>query len=127
MGEQGEWDVATLELGVNVLDWEEEKILERVTNTVRQIAGRNPDKQVFVISPYYCGDDFSNGDRAPRWRTCIAKVCEELALENVTYINGLELLGDISLLSTGRYHPNVFGAEQIAQRLTDRIKSKLSE
>lgn len=58
-GEAGRWDMAVLELGINVLGWEEAMIRERVKNTVAQIAGRNPGKPVFVISPFYSFDDFS--------------------------------------------------------------------
>ena len=41
---------------------------------------------------------------------------------NVTYINGLELLGDMSLISADEVHPNIYGVQQIAERLTRRLK-----
>ena len=36
-GEKEKWDVAILELGINVLDWDKEKIIQRVDNTLIQI------------------------------------------------------------------------------------------
>ena len=126
-GEKGNWNIATLELGINVLRWEESKIYERVTNTIQQIAGRNPDKPVFVISPFYCNDDFSGGDKAENWRRIIPEICAKLAYKNVVYISGTDLLGDMSLISADAVHPNIYGVQQIADRLTAIIKKHLNE
>ena len=105
------------------MDWEEEKILSRVENTIRQIAGRNADKMVLVISPfYYCGDDFEENGYADRWRRIICHVVKELNYENVTYINGLEVLGDMSYMSADEIHPNIYGVQKIADSMTARIK-----
>ena len=43
---------------------------------------------------------------------------------NVTYINGLSLSGDMSLISADETHPNIYGINQIASRLTDLLKSE---
>ena len=124
-GEKGKWDMATLELGINVLDWEKDKIMNRVSNTLRQIAGRNPGKPVFVISPFYCIDDYVQGGKAEKWRRLIAEVVQTEKYANVTYINGLDLLGDMSLISADEVHPNIFGVAQIASRLETVMKQKL--
>lgn len=124
-GELGHWDVATLELGINVLDWEKDKIIDRVSNTIRQVAGRNAGKPVFVISPFYCMDDYAQQGRAEKWRRLIAEVVQKENFANVTYINGLELLGDMSLISADEVHPNIFGVAQIADRLEAVVRKRL--
>ena len=124
-GEKGKWDMATLELGINVLDWEKDKIMNRVSNTLLQIAGRNHGKPVFVISPFYCIDDYVQGGKAEKWRRLIAEVVQTEKYANVTYINGLDLLGDMSLISADEVHPNIFGVAQIASRLETVMKQKL--
>lgn len=122
-GEKGRWDIATLELGINVLDWEEEKIFSRVENTIVQIAGRNKEKPVFVISPfYYCGEDFDDNGYADKWRRIIEQVVRMLGYSNVTYINGLDILGDMSYMSADEVHPNIYGVQQIADKLTKYIQ-----
>ena len=123
-GEKGNWDMAVLELGINVLGWEEEKIIERVTNVLVQVAGRNPEKPVFVISPFYCNDDYFEWGRAAKWRRLIEEIIQERKDANVTYINGLDLLGDMSLISADEVHPNIYGVQRIAERLTERIREK---
>lgn len=124
-GEKGKWDIATLELGINVLDWNEEKIIDRVENTLRQVAGRNPDKPIFVISPLYSYDDYNKQGKADTWRRLIAQVVAEKHYPNVTYINGLDLLGDMSFITADEVHPNIYGVAQVAQRLETVIREHL--
>ena len=40
-GEQGKWDIGILELGINVLYWEDSKIIERVKNSILQLWNSN--------------------------------------------------------------------------------------
>ena len=127
-GEKGYWDLATLELGINVLGWEEDKIFGRVENTIRQVAGRNPDKPVIVISPFYhCGDDFDAAGHGNKWRRCIEQVVKDLNYSNVTYINGLDMIGDMSFMSADEVHPNIYGVQQIAERLTVCAKKVINK
>lgn len=126
LGEQGKWDVANLELGINVLDWDEEKIYQRVDNTLQQIAGRNPDKQVFVVSPFFYSREVLNGcTHGAKWRRIIQEVIQRRGDPNVTYINGLDMLGDISGMSGDLIHPSIYGVQRIADNLTAVYKEKL--
>jgi lysophospholipase L1-like esterase len=129
-GEKGRWDLATLELGINVLSWNDEKITDRVTNLLRQIAGRNQDKPIFVISPFYhCRDDFDKEKHvcSERWRKRVGEIVAELNYPNVTYINGIDVLGDMSYMSADEIHPNIYGVQRIADVLTDKIRATLDD
>lgn len=122
-GENNEWDILTLELGINVLSWEKEKIYKRVTNTIGTIAGSNPGKKIFVISPFYhCAEDFDGNEQAELWRKSIEKIVKDFAFKNVVYINGLDILDNMTLISADFVHPNIYGVAQIAERLTKIIK-----
>ena len=46
---------------------------------------------------------------------------KKLNYGNVTYINGLDLLGDMSLISADEVHPNIYGVVQIAERITKLV------
>jgi len=125
-GEKGAWDIALLELGINVLGWEEGKFLSRVENTVRTVAGRNPDKPVFVISPFYhCGEAYDAGGKTDLRRRQIEEIGRRLALENVEWINGLDILDSMSYISADEVHPNIYGVQRIADRLTERIRRRI--
>lgn len=125
-GEKGNWDIATLELGINVLTWPDEKIISRVENIVHQVAGRNADKPVLVISPFYhCGEFFNENDNAKNWRKIIKEVTAQLAYKNVTYIDGLEVLDGMQYISADQVHPNIYGVQRIADVLTEKIQEVL--
>jgi len=124
-GEKGNWDIATLELGINALGWEEDKIIERVSNTLNQVAGRNPQKPIFVISPFYNMDDYEDTKQSDKWRRLIKQEVEKASFANVTYINGNDLLGDMSLISADYVHPNIYGIAGIGEKLTGIIKGKI--
>lgn len=126
MGEQGKWQVANLELGINVLGWEEEKIYSRLENILDQVAGRNRDKHVFVISPFFYFDEvYKNCTGGAKWRRIIEEVINRRKDPNVTYINGLDILGDVSGMSGDLIHPSIYGVQQIADRLTEVYKKTL--
>ncbi len=127
-GEKGKWQIAILELGVNALLWEDEKIIYRVQNIIQQVAGRNLDKPIFVISPFYhCSDDFGEIKYAQRWRELVEQIVVKLNYKNVTYINGFEVLGDISYISADEVHPNIYGVQRIADEITHRIHKVIKE
>lgn len=125
-GAKGNWDALTLELGINVLNWEEAKIRQRVTGILTTVAGTNPDKPIFVISPFYhCGETFDKNDRTHIWRSLISEIIKELDYNNITYINGFDLLGEIENMSADFIHPNIYGMAQIAEHLTPIVKEHI--
>lgn len=125
-GEKGKWDIATLELGINVLEWEDDKIISRVENIITQVAGRNKDKNVFVISPFYhCGEAFNPNNNAKNWRKIMEETVKRLHYPNVTYINGLDVIDNMSYMSADELHPNIYGVQRIADEITARIKQRI--
>ncbi len=42
-------------------------------------------------------------------------------------INGLDLLGDMSLISADEVHPNIYGVQQIASRLLEPVSAFLDK
>ena len=127
LGREGKWDVAVLELGINVMSWGEEKRRTRVENTLEKIAAANPDKPIFVISPFYSSDDYNGGARAKPWRETIRSVIERRAYPNVTYIPGDSILGSMDLISADCVHPSAYGVMQIAERLLSVMKPVLEK
>ena len=121
-GKKGNWDVATLCLGINVLGWEVEKIEERVDYMLRTVAGANPEKHIFLISPLYCGDDYKQEGKAARWRSIIARQVKEYGSPFVHYVDGLSLLDGAWGLSGDRVHPAPIGVLAIAKSLVEQMK-----
>lgn len=124
-GEKGNWDIATLEVGINVLAWEEDKIYERAVYAIEQVALRNPDKPVIVISPFYWMGDFENETEADRWRRILEEVVDKLNLKNVYYKSGLDFIDKMAYISADMVHPNIYGVQRIANVLTEFLQSIL--
>lgn len=124
-GEKGNWNIATLGIGINVLDWDIKKMYSRCENAIKQIAGRNADKPVFIISPILCYKSFDPLNKTSVWRDVIKNTVNKLNLPNVTLINGLDLINDYSLISADSVHPNIYGVQQIAEKMTKIISEKI--
>ncbi len=121
-GREGKWDIATLELGINVISWDESKIRQRVEYTINTVASQNPDKPVYVISPFYSDNDFKGSPQPQLWRKTIEEIVNKSGFSNVTYVNGLDLLGDMSLISADGVHPDIYGVMSIADGLSRVMK-----
>lgn len=126
-GEKGNWDIATLELGINVLGWTVEKFRERAENIIKEVALRNPEKPIFVISPFYhCGDEYWEDDNAKFYRVALKEIVEKYNFKNVTYINGFDVLGSVKYMSADFIHPNIYGMQKIADTLTEILSKALN-
>lgn len=127
-GKNGKWDIACFEFGINVLGWNNEKIAKRVTNFVTQTAVKNPLKPIFVISPFcHCGEFLSEDKNAEKWRVITEKCIKEMNFSNVFYINGFDILDDMCYISADEVHPNIYGVQRIAEKMTQIINDCLSK
>ena len=127
-GARGRWHAAVLELGINVLAWPDEKIRRLAGNMLREVAGRNPDKPVFVISPFfYCGETLDGDENPARWRRLLRELSAASGCPNLRYIDGTEILNGMQYLSADEVHPNIEGVARIADALTARIKGELGK
>ena len=121
-----DWNVAVLELGINVLDWEEEKIAERVDYVLNNLAAKHQDKPVIMISPFYCDNDLLyDGIRSKKWRKIMEERIRKANLPNVTYVNGMNILNKSEYLTADLVHPNVDGVQKIADDLYQIITAAI--
>ncbi len=117
-----DFDVATLEVGINVLGMPEEEFDRRVRNLIATVAGAHPTAEIFCISPFYCHADW-RGDRAPMaFRRIVARAVADYASPHVHEINGLSCLGSADGLSCDLVHPSPIGTDRIASALITQMK-----
>ena len=117
MGQQGLWDFATLCMGINCLGLPEEEIRARVSYMIEKIAGTNPHKHIFCISPIFCESDLRASEAPARWRRMIGELVAQYNSDKVHYINGLTLMDGVWGLSGDFVHPAPIGVRAIAQNL----------
>lgn len=126
LGQRGDYDAAILELGINAMNYPEEKVYDRVEFLLKQVVGGNPDKQFFVVSPFLAPSDWAgDGENGRKWRRIIPEVAEKLNYVNLTYINGRDIINDVSLFSADGLHPSIYGHMEIAKNMYARIKDVL--
>lgn len=116
------WDIAILELGINALHFDEETIRERVNYAISTISQSHPNQPIYVLSPFYCYDDYYKTGKAQVWREIISQTISLYQYSTITYIDGLDILGNMSLLSADEVHPNIYGVQQIYEKLYQIIK-----
>ena len=126
-GKKGNWDMAIISMGVNVLYWEREKIIPRVTYSIEKIAKDNPDKPIFAVSLIYTSEDYKGVRQPLIWREEIEAAVNRLKFPNVAYINGLDLARNMSFISADEIHPGVYGIQEIAKNMTKIISEKMEE
>lgn len=122
IAQRDDWDFATLEMGINVLDIEPEDYRDRITYFINRVAGSHPDKKVFCIDLFYTHSDFMNNGRAEMFRSIMRETLEKLNLPNTVYVNGLDVLDDVTGLSADLIHPNSVAIPIMAKKLSDIMK-----
>lgn len=117
-----EWDIATLELGINVVHWPIEEFEEKTREFVTKIGKAHPDKPIYCISPFTSVEDFRRKDHMVLMRQTVQKIVNDLNLKSLKYIDGEVCLTDLSGLSSDGIHPSNSGMEEIAEKLYQAIR-----
>ncbi|MCM0649343.1 hypothetical protein NBE98_13305 [Clostridium swellfunianum] len=119
IAERNDWDFATLEMGINVVEqWSVEQFEEKVDCFISKIALANKNKWIFCIDLFTCYLDYENSDKIIKYRKVVKEKVEKLKLPKLIYINGTDLLKSVTGLTIDLTHPSAFGMEEIARNLS---------
>lgn len=115
-----EFDIATVEMGINMLKTvSPEELRTRVKYFVNRIATAHPTKPIYATNIFYHSEDFLKpGDETSTtnvFRRIIRETVLALGLPNVTFVDGLSILSGVEYLSEDTTHPNAEGIEMIAK------------
>ncbi|GCE22692.1 SGNH/GDSL hydrolase family protein [Dictyobacter kobayashii] len=123
----GTWDIATLEMGINVIGtWSTEDFKARTEAFVTRIAQQNQDKWIFCIDLFTMNMDIIHDPRVNAYRQAVKEVVERLRLPRLIYLPGNELLTTAGL-SIDLVHPSDLGMEIIANRLAQKINQYIQK
>lgn len=127
MAEELDWDIATLELGINVLDtWSAAEFARRVAYFVPRIAQSHPHRWIFCTDMFTCAADLAEQPRIAAFRAAVRETVAALKLPGLIYIDGRTLLPDPVDLTSDLVHPAASGMEIIAQHLMRHIRATLN-
>lgn len=131
LASRNDFDVMTLELGINILDIEYEDFRERTEYFIKTIAEAHPDKPIFCIDFVITQQDLWEDDNPQKhctgFRTIVKEAVEKYGSKNTVYVNGLSLLSDICYLTADITHPSMRAMEIISNNLTEIIKKHIGE
>jgi hypothetical protein len=123
---QTEWDVATLEMGINLLEIEVEEFARRVAYFINTIAAAHPGKPILCQDVFLCHDDVSGNSKAAAFRQVVRKAVISSPCANLTHVPGLDILSTVDELTTDLVHPSPNGMEEMARRLSCHIAHELA-
>ncbi|HBQ63351.1 MAG TPA: hypothetical protein DD727_00170 [Clostridiales bacterium] len=119
------WDMALLEMGINVFGtWDEETYSRRISEFIDIIVRAHPDRWVFCIDLYTHTGDFTCNPKTASFRNILQKKAESLQAEGyqkIRHIRGDSILDISSGLTIDLVHPANPGMERMALNLADRI------
>ena len=130
IADRDDWDVAILELAINMIGagYGVTEFRERATYMIERIAGTTPPRPLVCIVwyPYFADlcegiEGLHQADIADAYRATYREVVAQTPHPHVHLVEGAELLTEIDGYTVDLAHPGDAGMTRIAQRLADRL------
>jgi len=119
-----DWDVATLELGVNLLrPISTEEFARRVDVFLKTIVTAHPDRPIFVIDIFTSSKDLEADPKRPQFRRVVKDAVAALKSPRVRHLEGLKLFSGTTGLCFDLLHPSSEGFKEIASRLLVEMRA----
>jgi lysophospholipase L1-like esterase len=128
LASRSDWDIATLELGVNMRGgFTVEQFQERTSYLINTIVDRHPDKPVFLITMFPNSATYAENEIAHKARAfneVLRGHVRRLDRSTVQLIEGDAILTDMSGLSCDMLHPGEYGHMLMGENLARCLKAK---
>ncbi|MGO4495824.1 GDSL-type esterase/lipase family protein [Paenibacillus sp. 2RAB27] len=119
------WDIATIELGINVVyDWTAEVFRQAVNIFLERLAAGLGERKLFVTDMFWFAMDAAGDPKSDLFRDIVQQAVLKRNHPGIIGIPGRDLL-DPENQTHDLVHPSQAGMEQIAQRLYSAISVHL--
>jgi lysophospholipase L1-like esterase len=130
---RSDWDIITLELGVNMRGvFTIEEFAARSRHLIQTIHAAHPDKPVFVVTIYPNAQSPQNTtqrsieqERQLAFDDILRAIVADIKNPNIHLIEGCDILTDYSGMTKDLIHPGDFGHIQMGFNLANAIKQKV--
>lgn len=121
-----DWDIATLELGINMV---ESVPVEEYEKRAEYIVKRalEKGKPVVMISNFTSFRDFPNDkfkEKNDAYVRCYERIYERLQCENLYYIRGRDIITDIGYLAADLIHPSPYGHGEMGRKIAKKMRDE---
>ncbi len=121
-----DWDIATLEMGINVVQtFDVDEFHRRVEYFVTTIADAHPDDRIFCIDIFPCLYDFMGVEKCKTFRSIVAGRVRQLNRPKLVHVPGDAMLRSNNGLTVDLVHPAPGGFEEMARNLADIIRARI--
>ena len=121
-----DWDIATLEMGINVVQsFSVDEFFRRVEYFVTTIADAHPDQWIFCIDIFPCLYDFMGVENCETFRSIVAERVQLLNRPKLVHIPGDAMLRSNNGLTVDLVHPAPAGFEEMARNLAEIIRARI--
>ena len=121
-----DWDIATLELGINLIGGiGAGEFARRVDYFVGAVAEAHPDKWIFCIDLFTCARDYECDGKIAEFRGAVREKVRRMGMPRLVHAPGDELLTSPAGLTADLVHPSPVGMEEIAANLAALIRRKM--
>lgn len=119
-----DWDLATLEMGINVIGiWSIEQFRERVQTFLHKVACPHPDRWIFCIDLFTFEGDLTGDPKATAFREVVAQTVKGENLPRLVHLDGRSLLKSLAGLTADLVHPSSAGMLEISTWLVEAIQN----
>jgi lysophospholipase L1-like esterase len=123
---QDDWDMMTLELGVNMRDhFSPEAFAERASHMLERLIGHHPEKPIVLITVYpnfATETDTLAGEREQRYNEILRQLAARRQHPHLYLLEGAEIMKDYETLSCDLIHPGSYGHMLMGQRLAELLR-----
>ena len=132
LAEREDWDIITLELGVNMRGaFTPEEFQQRSRYLIERIIARHPDKPVVLITIYPNGQSIQNALEESEHQvkqlafdTILRETVKELQHPQLHLVEGSDILTDYSGITKDLIHPGDYGHSEMGLNLAKFIQDK---
>ncbi len=126
------WDIATLELGINILNrFTVEEFENRSRDLTQALLKANPGKPVVLITAYPAhalfGGNAAQKEKYLAFEEILKKIRQEDKSRCLHLIEGKDILRDVQGLTVDMTHPSDDGHIMMGQRLAEELERILKE
>jgi lysophospholipase L1-like esterase len=123
-----DWEVATLELGINLItQMDAAEFAERARRFLAIVGERRPDALIFCVDQFTNCFDVRHDAKIVAYRKAITEAVNVASSHNIKYVNGSDFLDPVSDLCQGLIHPSARGHEVIGKKMAEIIKERICE
>lgn len=126
--QRDDWDVALLELGINMLGFETEVFEERFNYFADKMA--KTGKKLIFVTMFPCGDCYRDGEKADKFKSfneIIRKKCSSFDDKQCLLLEGKDILTSTTWLMCDNLHPSTEGHVMMGINLYNKAKDFLNE